>query len=110
MREGRYGVRGSLVARLYLMYVCRVIHASRAVQNTIATASPTGGPMDLRKSNRYAVSAPAFFCWENPDGKLAGRPGNDKGHQHHRCLCRRRVCSLTRLAHRARCLLAFGEW
>lgn len=34
--------------------------------------------MELRKSNRYAVSAPAFFCWENPDGNLREGQGTTR--------------------------------
>ena len=34
--------------------------------------------MDLRRTNRYRVSAPAFFCWEHPDGSLQQSKGTTR--------------------------------
>ena len=34
--------------------------------------------MDLRRTNRYRVSAPAFFCWEHPNGNLQQAKGTTR--------------------------------
>ena len=34
--------------------------------------------MDLRRTNRYRVSAPAFFCWEPPGGILQQGKGTTR--------------------------------
>src|ERR1700730_1846093 len=44
----------------------------------LPTITELGAPMDLRKSRRYPLSAPAFFCWERSDGMLQDGKGETR--------------------------------
>ena len=48
------------------------------MQHTIATPSPTGRPMDVRRSTRYQVDAPAFFWWQHPVKNLQQAKGKTR--------------------------------
>ena len=41
----------------------------------LTTTQRTGAQMELRKSTRYLVSAPAFYWWERADGTLQEAQG-----------------------------------
>ena len=45
------------------------------MSSAITTTPPVGTHMERRKTKRYRLSAPAFYCWERADGILQEAQG-----------------------------------
>jgi len=48
------------------------------MSSAITTTPPVGTHMELRKTKRYRLSAPAFYCWEREDGTLQEAQGTTR--------------------------------
>ncbi len=48
------------------------------MRSTLVNTTSSGIPMELRKRRRFTLSAPAFFCWQRPDGNLQQGEGTTR--------------------------------
>ena len=67
----------STCTNLILRFICRypMLACRSFPMPNVSTAESRGELLELRRSRRFTLSAPAFFCWMDLDGKMRERPG-----------------------------------